>query len=204
MKLYGMPNTRSIRVSWALEETDIDYQFHLINLRNGEGNSAEFRQVNPGGKIPVLDDDGFKLTESLAICNYIARKAPQKNLMPFDDIKQLALHDQWSVFAMCELETPLWTRSRHTFVYPETFRVPEILDTTQREFGEACAVLEKGLGSKPYILGDQFQMADILLVQCLIWAQAIDLPVSDLLTAYKTRATQRPAFQRALSKEGSL
>lgn len=202
MKLYGMPHTRSIRITWALEEAGLDAQFQLIDLSKGEGNSPEFLQINPAGKIPVLEDEGFILSESSAICNYIARKVPEKNLIPIDNIQQLARHDQWSLFALCELEQPLWTFWRHTFVYPEALRVPEIISCTEREFQEACRVLSTGLGDQQYILGDDFSMADILLVQSLLWAGVSHWKVPQAnLNEYITRAIARPAFQRAREKE---
>ena len=76
MKLYGYPQTRSTRVAWALEETGAEYEYGLINLKAGEHKQPAFLAINPFGKIPSLVDDGHVMSESSAICTYIAEKFP--------------------------------------------------------------------------------------------------------------------------------
>jgi len=76
IKLYGFPQTRSVRAAWALEEAGADYEYELVNLRAGEHKQATFLAINPFGKIPSLVDEGLVVTESAAICTYIAEKFP--------------------------------------------------------------------------------------------------------------------------------
>ena len=202
MKLYGMHHSRSFRVAWTLEEAGLSYDYEKIDLMKGQGNSPEFLAVNPGGKVPVVEDEGFILAESSAICNYVARKVPEKNLIPEDTAQTRALYDQWCIFAMTELEQPLWTISRHTFVYEESRRAPAIIPSAKEEFSIALALVNKALEGKSYIVNNQFSIADILTVQSFMWAEAIQLDLEhDNLRAYKASLMRRPAFVKAMAVE---
>jgi glutathione S-transferase len=101
LKVYGAAHsTCTRRVLTVLAEKNLDYEFIPINLARNEQCSAEFRLKQPFGKVPVLDDDGFLVYESRAICKYIARKYAEKGtrLMPDEgDIKGYALFEQVSV-----------------------------------------------------------------------------------------------------------
>src|SRR5438046_3792724 len=82
MKLYGFPPTRSIRVLWTLRELDVEFEFVNVDPTKGELRRPEFLAVNPAGKLPVLVDGDFILTESVAIVLYLAEKYPEKGLLP--------------------------------------------------------------------------------------------------------------------------
>jgi hypothetical protein len=82
MKLYGFPPTRSIRALWTLRELDVEFEFVNIDLTKGEHRRPEFLAVNPAGKLPVLVDGDFILTESVAIVLYLARSTPRKASSP--------------------------------------------------------------------------------------------------------------------------
>ncbi|MBK07579.1 MAG: glutathione S-transferase [Deltaproteobacteria bacterium] len=197
---YGSKNSRSLRVVWALEEAQAPYEYKYVALMKGEGRSPAFLAINPGGKVPALQDGEFILTESAAICNYIGALYPDAMLVP-TEAKARALYDKWCFFAMSELEQPLWTFAKHTFAIPEKYRVPEVKETAKWEFRVACKVLEAGLQDKPFILGEQFSMADILLSHSLAWATFSQLELPETLAAYAARMSERPAFQRAFQKE---
>src|SRR5919109_1845636 len=82
MKLYGYRNGRTLRAAWALEEVGAQYEYVEIDLKRGEGQEPKFLEINPAGKVPVLDDDGTIITESAAICMHLAEKYPDSQLMP--------------------------------------------------------------------------------------------------------------------------
>src|SRR5258706_13161333 len=82
MKLYGFPPTRTIRALWMLRELDLDFEYVQVDPTKGEHRRPEFLAVNPAGKVPVLVDDDFVLTESAAIVLYLAGKHPQKGFLP--------------------------------------------------------------------------------------------------------------------------
>src|ERR1039457_1163771 len=94
IRIYGFPNTRSTRATWALEEAQADYEFILVNLSKGEHKKPEFLKVNPGGKVPALVDGDLVLTESAAICTYIGEKFPASGLVPTQAVER-AHYFQW-------------------------------------------------------------------------------------------------------------
>lgn len=203
IKLYGVPGTRSARVSWALTELGLEYDFQPVLLREGEGQSAEFQTLNPLGKVPVLIDEGQALTESSAILAYLADRYGEGQLIPAPGSLLRAQHDALAVFAVAELEQPLWLAARHTFLYPESYRVAQILPSTQSEWKRASRALEQGLqqGEGPYALGTLFTVADIALAHVLRWAGNAGYPLSEPLQNYRDRCYERPAAHSFQARE---
>jgi len=202
MKVYGCPNTRSTRVVWALEEAHASYEYELVDLRKGEARKPEYLALNSDGKLPSLIDGNLTLTESAAICIYVADKFPAAELAPAHGTIERARLHQWCFFALSELEQPLWTMNKHTFALPERYRVPAVKDTAQFEFARALKVLDAALVEREFIVGSRFSIADILLAHTLWWARAIKVEVSSAsVNAYADRMLSRPAYLRAVARE---
>jgi len=197
--LYGFGQARSFRCLWALEESELPYKFKALNVKAGESQSEAYLKLHPEGKVPALEDGGFILNESGAILNYIASKCPGKRLIPEEGSKERALYDQTLFFVLSELEQPLWTTGKHKFALPKELRVPEIRETTLWEFKRASATLQKRLGDRMTIVGDEFTGADIMVAHTLNWAESFKFPLNKQLKIYKDHHYQRPACQRAVA-----
>ena len=196
--LYGMPNTRSFRVLWALEETGLEYDYRVVRLGKGEGQREEFLALNPAGKLPVLMDGELVLTESAAICSYLADCAPERGLIPGSGTADRARYNQWCFFVLSELEQPLWTMSKHKFALPKEYRVRDMLPTAEFEFRRAARVLDQGLGEREYLVGQRFSMADLLAAHTLVWARAYKVEHEcPRLESYLNRILQREAWRKA-------
>ena len=104
MKLYEFGVSRSTWVHWVLREAGLEYETVSIDLIKGEQRSPEFLAINPYGKLPVLDDAGTVITESAAICTYIAEKFPEANLIPVPATAARAHYHQWICFCIAEME----------------------------------------------------------------------------------------------------
>ena len=180
LKLYGFPQTRSDRVAWILQELDLEYEFIKVDLMKGEHRSPEFLAVNPNGKVPALVDGDVVLYESAAICIYLAEKHPEKGLLPTDLVERAELL-QWLFFCFTELEAPLWTRQKHTFVFPEKWRVPEIFPSCEWEFQRRLKTVETVLADgREYLVGSKFTVADLILTGIIGWAKSLKLvPAED-------------------------
>lgn len=205
LRVYGLTNSRSNRVVWTLEEIGADYEFVPVDLQQNLAEGKPFTDLNPGRKVPVLDDDGWLLTESAAICTYLADRHPEAKLVPPAGTRERARYDQWCFFVLSELEQPLWTKAKHRFALPEDWRIEGIEQTAIKEFRIAERVLAQGLGDQPFILGDQFSAADILIATTLNWAQRgeeISLD-EDNLKAYSDRLLARPALARTLERSAA-
>jgi glutathione S-transferase len=204
LKLYGCPNTRSMRAAWALEEAGAEYDYQTVLLLKGAGRRPSFLRLNPSGKVPVLVDGDFVLTESVAICTYIGDLFPVSGLTPPWGTRERACYNQWMAFAIAEMEQPLWTIAKHRFALPKELRVPEAEEGAKWDFARACRVFEKGIAGRKYIVGDRFTAADILLTHSLAWAVSARIPVeSEALQAYAQRLLARPALARATAREAA-
>ena len=192
MKLYEFPPTRSIRVRWALQELGIEFEAITVNLPAGEHMQPEFRALNPAGRLPVLVDGDFVLTESVAIVLYLAEKSRDKSLVP-SDIKQRAEHQRWMMFTVTELEQPLWRIAHHTTLYPEQERICAEVSLARRDFTQMVAVMENHMRDRQYLMGDRVMVGDFVLAHTLDWANEVKLlESSPRLVAYMERMYARP------------
>src|ERR1051325_4002142 len=153
MKLYEFGPTRAIRVRWTLQELGVDFESIRVDLLAGEHRRPELLKINPAGKLAVLIDGDFVLTESVAIVLYLGEKYPEKGLLP-SGIETRAQVNRWLLFAATELEQPLWRISRHTTLYPEEDRRPKDVNLAGRDFKEMAAVLEKHMQGRRFVAGD--------------------------------------------------
>ncbi len=201
MRVYGTAASRSTRVLWTLEELNWEYAYTPVDLHSGDAAGRPFTDITPAGKVPVLEHDGLRLTESAAICIYLADLDPQRRLAPAADARARALFHQWCFFALSELEQPLWTLAKHSFVLPEPLRVPAVRAAAEFEFRQMLAVLQQGLADRAHILGDSFSIADVLLVHTLDWALHNEIALPQTLHDYTTRLSERPALTRARARE---
>jgi glutathione S-transferase len=205
MKLYGFGPTRSLRALWALRELDAEFEFVPVNLMAGEHRRPEFLSLNPAGKVPVLVDGDLVLTESAAIVMYLAEKYPGKGLLP-TDIKLRAQAYRWVMFAVTELEQPLWRMARHTSLYPEDKRLPDEVVLASQDFVDMAAVLDRHMEGRQFIVGDSMTIADCVTAYLMDWANEVHLiDHSPQLRAYLERMYARPkAPQRIAEAFASL
>ncbi|WP_026971840.1 glutathione S-transferase family protein [Aliagarivorans marinus] len=198
--LYGTPRTRSLRVSWLLEELGIDWSYHYVDLAAGEHRGEAYLSINPCGKVPALSDGDMVMTESAAICYYLAEKYGP-HLLPEPGSSAAALHHRWVSFTICELEQPLWSMGKHRFGLPEKHRIPEMQGCAEWEFAKACQIAENWLPNSKFLLGDHLSVADILLAHTLNWAVSFQQTLPEGLMAYRKAMSRRQALHRGLEKE---
>lgn len=204
MKLYGYRNGRTLRALWTLEELGVRYEYVEVDVMRGEGREPWFLEINPGGKVPVLDDGGTIITESAAICMHLSEKQPQGGLLPPLGTPQRTACYKWISFVLTELDAPLWTIAKHRFGLPRERRVPAVIETASWEFKTAVKILASDLGDRPHLVSDGFTVADILAAHTLLWAKSARIPLgSDSLETYLQALLARDAAvrARAIAKE---
>ncbi len=185
-----MPRTRSSRVLWLLAEIDAPYD--LTKLAPEERTSVDHLARHPLGRVPALElDDGTVMFESAAICLQLADLHPDPGLIPPLGSAARALVYQWVLFAVTELEAPLFRWVREA--------AENSGDTPSRErFAQAATALQTALDGRDWLLGDRFTVADVMCASVLGGAQSRGL-LTDWpgLRAYLERAEARPAFVAA-------
>lgn len=205
MKLYGYRNGRTFRALWALEEVGVQSEYVEIDLKGGEAREPKFLEINPAGKVPVLDDDGTIITESAAICMHLAERYPQSRLMPPAGTMERTQCYRWTSYVLTELDAPLWTIAKHRFALPRERRVPGVIETASWEFRTAVKILDAELGNRPYLVGDCLTVADIVAGHTLSWARSARLALgSGQLEVYLEALLARDAAVRARERLQSL
>jgi glutathione S-transferase len=198
MKLYHAPQTRSVRPRWLLEEIGAPYELVTLDMSKGEHKSAEYLQIHPHGAVPALVDGEVRIFESAAICLYLADKFPDKHLAPAVGTAARAYYYQWVLYTMATLEPPVVEVFMHTVALPEAQRSAPAAENGRAKFAACAAVLTQALAGRPYILGEEFSAADVMVGSTMAWCQMMGLlngyPV---LEAYAQRCAARPALQRA-------
>ncbi len=192
LTLTGSPQSRAFRVIWLLEELEIPYE--LVDVFPREPEAFE---LSPSGKIPVLEAEGQIITDSLAICTYLADKH-NKFTFPAGTIER-ATQDSFSLLAANDMEAPLWVHRKHTNILPQKLRVPEIIPACEQEFFRELKVFETRLGNSTHVMGDTFTIADIMSMFVLAWAKAVGFDMGKGPTLrYMNNLKQRPAYQKAV------
>lgn len=198
-KAYGSRGSRVSRVLWMLEELGEPYEFVEVGLR-----SAEAQALNPSGKLPVLVDGDFTLTDSAAICIYLGDKHADKGFGANPGLRGRAEMDSWMHFAQSELEAPLWNKLRHRFILPRQLRV-DVGPAVAYDFANEVATLDKRLIGKEFALGDRFSAVDVILGEIGGWARGGKIAIaSERVNDYLDRMLARPARARAQANGGSF
>ncbi|MGB5257691.1 MAG: glutathione S-transferase family protein [Woeseiaceae bacterium] len=195
MKVFWAPQTRSTRALWMLEEAGIDYDMQLIDIRSPDRkDSEEFLAASPMGKVPAIVDGDAFMSESAAICIYVADRYAPGSLAPASDDPQRGKYLYWTMYTPAVIEPAM--AEKFANIEPSRTR------NGWGDFDQMIRVFDEGLASKEWILGDQFTAADVMLGSSAVFMRMFDmLPDSENIGAYADRCMARPAFQRAAKRE---
>ncbi|MBO6553688.1 MAG: glutathione S-transferase family protein [Roseitalea sp.] len=197
-RVHGSPISRMTRVTWMLEELGEPYE--LVHARLG---TRDLVGLSPSNKGPVLVDDGFVLTDSAAICLYLADKHGDAGFGP-RDARERAQMESWLFFALAEFEAVMWTKIKHRVLLPKEMRL-DVGPWLAAEFARELKTLHRRLGDNDYAMGDRFTCVDVILGHCGRWAMYAKFPIgSEPVAAYFERVLARPAYARAIAAEEAL
>jgi glutathione S-transferase len=195
--IYGIAASRTLRTLWIAKEVGLDYAHVPIGVGSAESKAASYLALNPSGTIPTITDGDFALWESAAISLYVAKKYGN-GLYP-DSLEGEAKTWQWAFFAHSEVEKPVLAISFNRFVKPEAERVEALAKEGEANLARPLSVLNQAFATSPYLLGDEFTVADLILAGCLYpayrfkFGPAAGSKVGDWLR----RCMERPAAQAA-------
>ena len=195
LRIYGSVKSRTIRVLWMADELGLKYDQKDWLPRAPETQTPEYRVLNPNGRVPTIDDDGFILSESMAINFYLAKKH-KSPLFPADP-KNEALVLQWSLWETDRLDRQIVNHARHTKDLPEAERKPELAKAAWNEIVPAFDVLEAALTKSQWLAGPAFSVADLNVAAALYRALSLDLGKWPHLQAWLKRCWERPAAKKA-------
>jgi glutathione S-transferase len=199
LTLYHAAPSRSSIVRWMLEELGEPYDIHLLSLSKGENRATDYLAVNPMGKVPALRHGDNVITEGAAICTYLADEFPRANLnVPVGDPGR-GPYLKWLFFGPSCIEPAMMDRA---FPRREEARRGAL---GYGDFDTVMNVVADAVARGPYLLGDQFTAADVVIGSTLRFGMLFKLlPERPEFTAYTGRLAQRPALQRAETRDKEL
>jgi glutathione S-transferase len=185
--LYRCPFTRSFSALWMLEELGVPYRMETVRMQ-----SAEYLPLNPRGWVPMIVDGETKVTETPAICLYLADRFGYGGLAPKLEDAARGPYMSWTVWATAVLE-PASTLDGHEIAVKQGnwgFGFGKL----EREL----EVLEAALATTGYLAGDRFTAADVMVGAVVAMRlHTGELPKRPALAAYDERNHARPAFRKA-------
>lgn len=195
MKLYWCPKTRSLRALWLLEEAGVPYERALIDVRDDLAKSdATFRRASPMGKVPALEDGEVRMWDSGAIAAYIADQYPAQGLAPPIGSPLRGAYLQWLMYTNAVIEPAMAEKFAKLPVNSVSYG--------WGSFDLMIGTLRRAVETGPWILGERFCAADVLLcMSCDFMRRFGVLENEPVLAAYADRGRARPAFQRAMAIE---
>jgi glutathione S-transferase len=195
LRIYGAAKSRGLRTLWMAGELGLAYEHKDYLPRAPETRLPEYRALNPNGRVPTIDDDGFVLSESMAINFYLAKK--HKSALYPADPKNEALALQWSLWETDRLDRQIVNYMRHSKELPEAERSKELADAAWKEVTESFDVLETALAKSQWLAGPAFSVGDLNVAAALYRALAIDTAKWPRLKAWLERCWERPAAKKA-------
>ncbi len=197
LKVFGHPaSTCTRKVLMTLAETTTPFELTTVDFAKGEHKQQPHLGRQPFGQIPTIDDGGFALFESRAICRYLDEKAGGK-LVP-SDIEARAVMEEW-----ISIETSNFTPHAMKFIFHHTFgraQEPAVLEAAGKGLESALGVMEARLAKVPYLAGDKLTLADVCFMPCVEYAMGT--PVKETfakfphVTAWWKKISERPTWQK--------
>lgn len=192
--LHHAPRSRSSRIIWLLEELGAPYELKLTTIPRMDGSGGpDAKNPHPDKKVPAIVHDGALVTESAAIVAYLADLYPETGIAPKVGDPRRGPYLTWLAYYAGVIEPVINISVAGLAEQPTLKRTFTGRDAVDRRILEA---LQKG----PYILGEDFTGADILIASMGLWAREM-LPKDALVDAYLKRCMSRPALARAGARD---
>jgi glutathione S-transferase len=199
LTLYHAAPSRSSIVRWMLEEVGEPYEIKLLRLSEGDQQRPDYLAINPMGKVPALKHGDVVITEAAAICTYLADAFPKAGLsVPIGDPRR-GIYLKWLFFGPGCLEPAVIDRAAPRKEEPRRAMLG------YGDFDTVMNVLAKAVEKRPWLMGEQFTAADVVIGSNIRWGTIFKLiPERKEFLDYSARIAARPAAQRAEAKDKEL
>lgn len=201
IKVYHAPATRSARVLWVLEELGVPYETVSLTYPP-RVHHPEYQDVNPINTIPTMVDGQVHLTESLAICEYLARTYGPKGLIPEAADPLFPQYLQFFHYGEATLAPPLGVMVRYSFREPPERRLPQAVDDARETFVERLEPVRRAIANRPFLAGETLTLADVSVGYALALAERLRIgdQFGPEVQSYLDRLKALPARQRAYER----
>lgn len=203
--LYWDPGSANMAPHAVLEEIGAPHRLVLVDIKKGEHLRDEYRRINPNARVPTLDHDGVIMFEAAAICLYLCERHPEAKLMPPVGSPHRPLFLQWIIFLTNTVQETLiqWHHPNH---YATDAACQQAVKAySEVKLDRLWQQLDAALGRDgPYLLGEEFSVADIYLAMLSRWTRNQAKPATTHPNVKRCveLVKARPAYQRMLRVEG--
>ncbi len=198
IQFYTHPMSRGRIVHWMLEELNVPYQTHLVDLTAGEQKKPEYLKINPMGKVPAVIHKGNVITEAAAICLYLADAHPEAQLAPSPTDPRRGTYYRWMFFSSNCVEPAMVDKALSRAPGDERF-------IGYGTYEKTIGTLESLLSNGPYILGEQFSAADVYIASQIRYGFVTrTLEPRIAFEKYLAYCADRPAYKRFMEKSEEM
>jgi glutathione S-transferase len=198
LEVWGRRNSSNVMpVMWAIGELGLPHRRHDVGGSFGGLDQPDYLAMNPNGRVPTINDEGFVLWESNAIVRYLSRRYGEGSLLPPDEL-QCAIADQWMDWLKTTI-TPHFIELFWALVRTEPAnRDPGRIAASAERLGKALGILEARLADRAYVVGDGLTMADIPFGSTIYRYFNLEVARPELpnVTAWFERLCERPAYRQ--------
>ena len=199
LTLYHASPSRSSIALWMLEELGIPYEIKALSLDRGDHKKPAYLAVNPMGKVPALKHGDTVITEGAAICAYLADEFPRAKLNVPIGTPRRGVYLKWLFFGPSCIEAAMIDRAS-----PRKEEARRAM-LGYGDFDTVMDVTAKAVAKGPFLMGEQFTAADVIVGSTLRWGMMFKLlPERPEFVAYTNRLAARPALQRAEAQDKEL
>src|SRR5262252_6482323 len=190
LRIYGVARTRAFRVLWIAKELELDYEHIPLEIGAAGSGKPDYLALNPNGRLPAIEEDGFVLWESLAITLYLAKK--HGRFYP-PSLEGEAKAWQWSLWAVQEVDRGVNIWSLHAVRLPPADRDPQRLAEALKVLAPPFKVLDGALAGRSHLLGEDFTVADLNVAAVISRAIDMDLSATPHIADWLARCLERRA-----------
>lgn len=201
-KLYWAPGTAAMAPQAVLEEIGASYEPIRLNLDTREHEQADYKRLNPNGRIPTLMDGDFVIFETAAICQYLSDK--HNMLSPPLGTRARGRHMQWLTYMTNTVQVGFIDWFHPDWTFADSTQQSALKAAAEQKLYRTFDVLNDGIGGHAFVIGDHLTLCDIYLTMMARWSRFLDRPMWRWTNIERVVGATytRPAFQRMLQKQG--
>ena len=203
--MFFSPGACSLASHIALVEAGVPFDLKRVKFAENEQRSPEFLKVNPKGRVPALVTEKGTLTETPALLIYIAQLAPEKKLAPLDDSFALAELQAFNSYIASTVHVAHAHGRRGSRWADEQSSFDDMHRKVPQTMSDCFRLIEDDFLKSPWVMGDQFTVADIYLFVMEDWLKGDRVDIADFprVRDHYERMKARPAVQQALASEAA-
>ena len=201
LKFYYAPKTCALAVHLALEHIGEPYEAIALDFANQAQRSAEYLAINPKGRVPALVTEQGILTETPALLMYLCQRYPDAKLAPLHDLFAVAKMQAFNSYLCSTVHVAHAHRVRGIRWADDPSAIEAMKKKVPQTMGDTMALIENGMLEGPWVMGEQYTVADMYLFTIAGWLEGdgVDLSKLPRVIAHRERMANDPKVQRVLA-----